>query len=58
MTELEADLLKALRASCGYLRNARIDLSTGATKATAIRTIDGGLALVEAAIMKAEKATP
>jgi hypothetical protein len=36
-------LIAALEASCGYLLNARIDLETGCTKATAIRTIDGGL---------------
>jgi len=47
------ELLAALKASAGYLRNARIDLETGATKATAVRTIDGGLRIVEAAIAKA-----
>ena len=47
------DLVKALNAACGYMRNASIDLSTGCTKATAIRTIEGGLKLVEAAIAKA-----
>lgn len=48
------DLLKALRAAAGYLRNAHIDLSTGAPKKTAMATIDGGLRLVETAIAKAE----
>lgn len=45
-----ADLLNALRAAAGYLRNASIDLQTGAPKKTAQRTVDGGLKLVEAAL--------
>lgn len=45
-----ADMLAEMKAAAGYLRNARIDLETGATKATAIRTIDGGLKRLEAAI--------
>ena len=49
----EADLLAALQAAAGYMRNASIDLSTGCTKATAIRTIEGGIKLVEEAIAKA-----
>ena len=53
LAEYEA-MLVALKAACGYMRNASIDLSTGCTKATAIRTIEGGLKLVEAAIAKAE----
>lgn len=53
--EARADeLLAALQAAAGYMRNASIDLSTGCTKATAIRTIEGGIKLVEAAIAKAE----
>jgi hypothetical protein len=43
-------LVKALTAACGYMRNASIDLSTGCTKATAIRTIDGGLKQAEAVL--------
>lgn len=46
-------LLAALSAACGFLMNAKIDLETGAPKRTAIRTIDGGLNLVRAAIAKA-----
>jgi hypothetical protein len=44
------DLYKALSAAAGYLRNAQIDLETGAPKATALRTIKGGLKLVEDAL--------
>lgn len=43
-------LIKALEASCGYLLNAKIDLETGATKATAIRTIEGGLLRAKAVL--------
>lgn len=52
-SEEEPNLLQALQAAAGYLRNAKIDLETGCTKATAIKTIEGGLRLVEAAIAKA-----
>lgn len=45
-------LVQALEAANGYLLNARIDLQTGCTKATAIRTIDGGLKLVREALAK------
>lgn len=48
------DLIDALKAAIGYLTNARIDLETGAPKATAIATINGGLDVVRAAINKAE----
>jgi hypothetical protein len=48
------DLLKALEAACGYLLNAKIDLETGCPKTTAIRTIEGGLSVVRAAIAKAK----
>jgi len=47
------DLVAALKAALGYMRNAAIDLQTGATKATAIRTIDGGIAMVEHALAQA-----
>lgn len=43
-------LVAALSASMGYLLNAKIDLETGATKKTAIRTIDGGLKMVREAL--------
>lgn len=43
-------LVKALQAACGYLLNAKIDLSTGCTKATAIRTIEGGLKQAQAVL--------
>jgi hypothetical protein len=46
----ESALADELRAVAGYLRNAKIDLETGAPKATAIRTIDGGLKRIEAAL--------
>jgi hypothetical protein len=45
------ELTKALSSAAGYLRNASIDLSTGCTKATARQTIDGGLRMVEAALV-------
>jgi hypothetical protein len=48
------EVLEALRAAAGYLLNAKIDLETGAPKRTAISTIEGGLAVVRAAIAKAE----
>jgi hypothetical protein len=47
------ELLTALKATKGYLMNAKIDLETNAPKKTAINTIDGGLQLVDAAIAKA-----
>jgi len=50
---LHDDLVAALSAATGYMRNAKIDLETGATKATAIRTIDGGIKRAEAALAKA-----
>jgi hypothetical protein len=49
-------LYEALSASAGYLRNAAIDLETGAPKATALRTINGGLKRVEAALAIAMEA--
>lgn len=53
ITFIDVDLLAEMKAAAGYLRNAKIDLETGATKATAIRTIDGGLKRLEAAIARA-----
>lgn len=44
------EMLVALQAAAGYLLNAKIDLETGATKKTAIATIEGGLRVVRAAI--------
>lgn len=52
--KLRDEMLAEMRAAAGYLRNAKIDLETGATKATAIRTIEGGLKRLEAAIAKFE----
>lgn len=46
-------LLATLEAACGYMLNAKIDLETSCPKATAIRTIEGGLKMVRAAIAKA-----
>jgi len=46
------ELLAELSAAVGYMRNARIDLETGAPKATAIRTLDGGLKRAETALAK------
>lgn len=46
-------LLAELRAMSGYLLNAKVDLVTGCPKATAIRTIEGGLKRVRSAIAKA-----
>ncbi len=49
-----ANLIAELSAAVGYMRNAKIDLETGATKATAIRTIEGGIKRAEEALAKAE----
>lgn len=43
-------LEKALSASKGYLMNAKIDLETGATKRTAINTIEGGLKMIDTSL--------
>lgn len=51
IAEIEA-FRAELSASCGYMRNASIDLSTGCPKATAIRTIEGGLKRFEAFLHK------
>jgi hypothetical protein len=49
--EAEVERLTAeLKAATGYMRNAMIDLETGATKATALRTIKGGIARAERAL--------
>lgn len=50
---LEAEnkrLREALKGALGYLRNARIDLETGAPKRTAINTLGGGIAMVDTAL--------
>lgn len=52
------DLLEALNAASGFLLNAKIDLETGASKQTAINTIEGGLKIVRAAIAKATGEQP
>ena len=46
-------VIKALSASVGYLLNAKIDLETGATKATAVKTIEGGISMAREALAKA-----
>lgn len=51
------EMLAALRAAAGYLHNAKIDLVTRCTKRTAIKTIEGGIQIVEATIAKAEAKT-
>lgn len=46
ISALEAEVAKLrgeLSASVGYLLNAKFDLEAGSTKATAIRTIEGGI---------------
>lgn len=48
------DMMVEIKAAAGYLRNAKIDLETGCPKATAIRTIEGGLKRLEAAIAEVE----
>jgi hypothetical protein len=49
-----AYLVEAAISALGYLRNARIDLETGAPKTTAIRTLGGGIAMLEKAFAEAE----
>jgi hypothetical protein len=36
-------MAKELKAARGYMMNAAIDLETGAPKATALRTLNGGI---------------
>ena len=50
--EQRDELVAALSAAVGYMRNAQIDLETGCPKKTAIQTIAGGIKLAEAAIAK------
>ncbi|KRB22691.1 hypothetical protein [Mesorhizobium sp. Root172] len=57
ITFVDMDVLAEMKAAAGYLRNAKIDLKTGTTKATAIRTIEGGLKRLEAAISQFEGAS-
>ena len=48
----EIDRLRAeLGAATGYMLNAKIDLETGASKRTAIATIEGGLRRARAAVL-------
>ena len=54
LSQDNSSLLKALNGAAGYLKNAHIDLATGAPKKTAMATIAGGIKLVEAALAKAE----
>lgn len=49
-------LRKSLSAASGYMKNAAIDLATGAPKKTTLMTINGGIRLVEAALAKAKGA--
>lgn len=42
-----AEAEKAIGVACGYMRNAKIDLETGALKKTALATISGGLKRTE-----------
>lgn len=53
--DVAGDIIRALKASEGYLLNAKIDLETGAPKRTAINTIDGGLNVVRAALASIQK---
>jgi hypothetical protein len=53
LSELErenARMRAELSAAVGYMMNARIDLETGCTKATAIKTISGGIDRARAAL--------
>lgn len=56
--EIIAELTRTIEACVGYMLNARIDLETGATKATAIRTIDGGIKMAHDALERAKEQTP
>lgn len=49
-----ARLHTELNATIGYMLNAQIDLETGATKATAVTTIKGGIKRARAALPKTE----
>ncbi len=50
-----ADLEAGLSAAIGYMMNARIDLETGATKKTAITTIQGGIDRARALLSNQEQ---
>lgn len=50
------ELVASLKACIGYLLNAKIDLETGASKATAIRTIEGGIKQAREALSKIDGA--
>lgn len=55
----DADKIKVLRealegAAAGYMMNAKIDLETGRTKASAGATLDGGLKRVREALKQTE----
>jgi hypothetical protein len=51
---VNAQLVAALQAALGYMTNAAIDLQTGVPKRTAIATLNGGIAQINAALAKAE----
>lgn len=53
LQEAAPELLKAMKAASGYLLNAAISLGAGSTKRDAIRIIEDGLRIVNAAIAKA-----
>lgn len=48
-----AEMVVEIKAALGHLLNAKIDLETGAPKATAIRTLDGGINRAHAIIARA-----
>lgn len=48
-------MLATLKAAAGYLMNAKIGLTAGGTKQTAIATIDGGLKLINETISEVER---
>lgn len=49
------ELIRELSAALGYLINARIDLESGCPKATAIRTLTGGIDRFRAVLDQVEK---
>jgi hypothetical protein len=53
-SERVSRLEEALKASLGHLMNAKIDLETGAPKATAIRTIEGGIRRARSALNQSD----
>jgi hypothetical protein len=50
-----AYIVEAALGAIGYLRNAKIDIETGAPRTTAIRTITGGIAMLEKTFADAEQ---